>query len=74
MDNDLAEVAKLVPEGLKWSVGTGTKRSHAQILPEGLIGRCHSFYATADTEADALREAAEQARVWVREMHAKRPR
>lgn len=67
MDAELQEVARLVPVGLEWSTGTGTKSSHAQILPEVHVTgkRRHSFFAVAATEAEALRQAAKEAREYL---------
>lgn len=58
------DLVRRIPEGCEWSTGTGTKRSHAQILAPHI--RRHSFYAVADTEEDALRLAIEELERWTR--------
>ena len=51
----LERIAKRLHPGCEWSTGTGTKRSHAQIIAPHI--RRHSFYAVADTEEEALEAA-----------------
>lgn len=51
----LEQLVGRIPADCEWSTGTGTKQSHAQILAPWV--RRHSFYAVADTEAEALEMA-----------------
>jgi hypothetical protein len=54
----LEALAERIPPSCEWSTGTGTKRSHAQIIAPHI--RRNSFYAVANTEEDALRLAIEE--------------
>ena len=57
MTDEIEALAReLVPSRLKWWTGTGTVRSSAQILDPRHRNR--SWYAVADSEAEALRLAA----------------
>jgi hypothetical protein len=60
----LTEVARRIPANCEWSTGTGTKRSHAQILAPHI--RRHSFYAVADSEAEALSLAVDELERFIR--------
>jgi hypothetical protein len=54
----------MIPPNCTWSTGTGTKRSHAQIISPI---RRHSFYAEAATEEEALEDALKQLNKFARE-------
>jgi hypothetical protein len=60
----MKELAERVPGGCTWSTGTGTKKSHAQIIAPDV--RRHSFYAVADSEEEALSIAMEELSVALR--------
>jgi hypothetical protein len=75
---DTGIIGSGVAEGLdkycpQYSINTHLRLAHflAQILPDGLDGRRHSFYATGPTEASALRKAALEARAWIADRDAR---
>jgi hypothetical protein len=69
-DGKVLELSRRVPTGFEWSVGTGTKRSHAQIIDRRFRPiRRASWYAVADTEEEALAKALGELEIDIARAH-----